>query len=285
MGSLEPVSPRRRPVIRVIVGALGLALLAMAGLVVHDTWFTRVQHESLVSDKIAADRPLRVLQITDFHSLPRDWQIDQIIAQAAAARPDIVAITGDMVTTDDRDYAAVERLFAGLRATHNNIFYVWGNHDHWNASAAGSNRLAELIAEYRLVLLDDAALSLDGPWGALDVIGTDDYFSSDADLDAALAGTRPDAFRLVLTHSPDAIAHLRGSGVDLAICGHTHGGQLRLPGIGALYIPGEWWPEYSKGWYEIDGVPLYIDSGVGTTGPPIRTFNPSQLTLIEISHS
>lgn len=262
---------------------VALITFALGAMVIHDTWFTRVRHETLVSDKIAADRPLRVLQITDFHSLSRNWQIDQIIAQAAAARPDIVAITGDMVTTNDRDYAAVERLFAGLRATHNNIFYVWGNHDHWNASAAGANRLAELIAEYRLILLDDSFVPLDGPWGALDVIGTDDYFSTHADLDAALVGTRPEAFRLVLTHSPDVIPHLRGSGVDLAICGHTHGGQLRVPVLGAPYIPGQWWPEYSKGWYDIDGVPLYIDAGVGTTGPPVRAFNPSQLTLIEIS--
>jgi len=253
-------------------------------LVVHDTWFTRLQLEYLTSDKIVRGRPLRVLQIADFHSLPRNRQIDSIIDQAAAAKPDIVAITGDLVTTRDSDYEAVNRLFAGLRATHNNIFVVWGNHDHWNTAYHGRNRLAEVLAKHHLVLLDDDSVSLDGPWGALDVIGTDDYYSADPDLNAALAGTRPEAFRLLLTHSPEAVPALRGSGVDLAVCGHTHGGQIRLPFIGASYTPGIWFPKYVKGWYDIDGVPLYIDSGVGTSGPPVRAFNQSQITLLEIRH-
>ncbi len=114
------------------------------------------------------------------------------------------------------------------------------------------------------------------------MIGTVDYYIGQGDLDAALAGTRPEAFRLVLTHSPDAAPALRGSAVDLAVCGHTHGGQIRFPIIGALYIPGEWFPDYDKGWYDLAGVPLYVDSGVGTTGPRVRFLNQSQVTLFEV---
>lgn len=272
---------RRTKALRMLV-ALVVLLLAGAGLVVHDTWFTKVAQMSVQSTKITAGRPLRVLQITDFHSLPRDWQVDSIIEQAAAAEPDVVAITGDLVTTQDRSYAQVERLFRGLAKTHRNIFVVWGNHDHWNAEAAGANRLAELFSQYGILLLNNSAVPLDGPWGALDVVGTDDYYSAPGDLTTALQGTRADAFRLVLTHSPDIRRDLGGRGVDLAICGHTHGGQIRLPGL-APYMPGQWFPQFVKGRYLIDDVPLYIDSGVGTTSIPVRTFNQSQITLYTIS--
>lgn len=274
---------RRLRVGRIVAIGLLVALLGLGGSVVHDTWFTRLNVVQLTSAKVS-DQGLRVAQITDFHSLEWDSQVDQVVDRVRQAQPDVVAITGDLVTTVDDNYAQVERLFAGLMRTHKNVFVVWGNHDHWNASRTGSTRLRELIEQYRLVLLDDSAVPLDGPWGSLDVIGTDDYFVGRGDLDQALGGTRPDAFRLVLTHSPDAAEALRGSGVDLAICGHTHGGQIRVPIIGALYIPGEWFPQYSKGWYDLDGVPLYIDSGVGTTGPRLRVFNPSQVTVFEITN-
>lgn len=265
--------------LRVVAALVAGIALGLGALAWHDTSFTRLHEVELVNPKVSSEG-LRILQITDFHSLPNDRQVDQIVALAAEASPDVVAITGDLVTTQDADYTQVERLFAGLARTHNNVFVIWGNHDHWNHG--GLQRLRALVEKYRFVLLDNSALPLDGPWGSLDVIGTDDYYIGQGDLPAALAGTRPEAFRLVLTHSPDAEQALRGSGVDLAICGHTHGGQIRLPGIGALYIPGEWWPEYHKGAYDLDGVPLYIDSGVGTTGPQLRLFNQSQITLYEV---
>lgn len=286
------IIPRPRKLRRLLLGTLAGLLLAGVGLVVHDTAFTRLHQVDFVSEKVSPDRGLRVLQITDFHSLARTAQVDQVIRLAERAEPDVVAITGDLVTTTDADYGQVERLFAGLARTHRNIFLVWGNHDHWNATHTGTTRLHELVVQYGIVLLNNTSLPLDGPWGSLEVIGTDDYFSSDGDLAAGLTGTRPAAFRLVLTHSPEAIPDLRGSAVDLAICGHTHGGQLRLPGIGAITVPGQgWWPQYDKGWFHLDdpaggpSVPLHIDSGVGTTGPPIRVFNQSQLTLYQVTAS
>lgn len=265
--------------LRVVAALVAGIALGLGALAWHDTSFTRLHEVELVNPKVSSEG-LRILQITDFHSLPNDRQVDRIVALAAEASPDVVAITGDLVTTQDADYTQVERLFAGLARTHNNVFVIWGNHDHWNHG--GLQRLHALVEKYRFVLLDNTSLPLDGPWGSLDVIGTDDYYIGQGDLPAALVGTRPEAFRLVLTHSPDAEQALRGSGVDLAICGHTHGGQIRLPGIGALYIPGEWWPEYHKGAYDLGGVPLYIDSGVGTTGPQLRLFNQSQITLYEV---
>lgn len=274
---------RRRRVWPAVLVGIAVVVALVGGSVLRDTRTTRLHVEQVSSVKVS-DEGLRLVQITDFHSLGRDAQVDQVVERVRQAEPDVVAITGDLVTTADADYGQVERLFAGLMRTHNNVFVICGNHDHWNADHTGSTRLRELIEQYRLVLLDNSSVPLDGPWGALDVIGTDDYFIGQGDLDTALVGTRPDAFRLVLTHSPDAAPALRGSGVDLAICGHTHGGQIRVPLVGALHIPGEWFPEYHKGWYDLDGVPLYIDSGVGTTGPPVRVFNPSQVTLFEITN-
>ena len=67
------------------------------------------------------------------------------------------------------------------------------------------------------------------------------------------------------------------------MCGHTHGGQIRLPLIGALYQPGgDWFPKVSKGAYTDGDATLFVDSGAGVTGPPLRLLNQSQVTLHRI---
>ena len=76
------------------------------------------------------------------------------------------------------------------------------------------------------------------------------------------------------------VGKLEANGIDYAMCGHTHGGQIRLPFVGAIYAPGRnFFPEYSKGPYEMGEATLFIDSGVGVTGPKYRFLNQSQVVL------
>ncbi|NHB83792.1 hypothetical protein G7085_01315 [Tessaracoccus sp. HDW20] len=101
-----------------------------------------------------------------------------------------------------------------------------------------------------------------GAFGDLTLIGVDDYYTGNGDLAAAVDGAPEEGFRLVVTHSPEILPSLDRHGIDYAMCGHTHGGQIRLPLVGAIYQPGgQWFPRVSKGAYTDGDATLYIDSG------------------------
>lgn len=289
--------PRRR---------LGLAVVVVF-LLAGGVWFRadwEVRNTRLVETTFATSElvgELRVLQVTDFHNVPRPAQVDQIVEVARGADPDLIALTGDLVNTSNDALDPVERLVAGLATIDAPRFYVDGNHDHWSRD---QQDLHALLREYGVTILVNESLPFEGDFGRVQLVGVDDHYSGHADLATAVAGLAGDArggaagaagsggrdenrsdgvFRLVLTHSPGLLPELGDYGVDYAMCGHTHGGQIRLPLIGALYQPGgDWFPKVSKGAYTDGDATLFVDSGVGVTGPPLRLFNQSQVTLHRI---
>jgi predicted MPP superfamily phosphohydrolase len=95
----------------------------------------------------------------------------------------------------------------------------------------------------------------------------------------------PDAARLVLVHHPDLmfdLADVGGRSVSLVLAGHTHGGQVRLPGLGAVYTGAKLGPRYDRGLFDDLSAPLYITPGVGTSVLPIRFLNPPEVTLLTL---
>lgn len=257
-----------------------VVLLAAAGAVVHfrGTWevaSTRLVETTHVTEELTDE--LRVLQISDFHSLPRAEQIDDVVALAKGARADLIALTGDLLNTHNRDLTSVERLLAGLQGAGAPVVAVDGNHDHWSSQQAD---LHALYRQYGVQLLVDEHFAYMGPWGRAIVVATDDHFSGHGDLTKAVEGAPDDAFRLLLTHSPGVMWQMEEHGIDYAMCGHTHGGQIRFPFLGAVYVPGgNFFPKYSKGEYQVGSSTLFIDSGVGVTGPNYRFLNQSQIVL------
>lgn len=260
-----------------VVGLL-VVTLAGIGLQLRGRW--EVEHTMLATTQHSTTElagEFRLLQLTDFHAIRDRAQVDSIIALARSAEADVIALTGDLINTYNPDLLPVEQLVDGLAALGVPIYFIDGNHDHWSADHA---RLHAVLRERGVTLLDDEHRILTGDWGQVALIGVDDYFTRHGDLPAAVAGLPADGFRLVLTHSPEIFDSLAANGVDYAVCGHTHGGQIRLPFDIALYSPGgQFFPKLSKGRYTDGDATLFIDSGIGVTGPPYRLFNQSQITL------
>ena len=275
------MSPRRRTWRRLVLAVVALSLVTVGAWVRAD-WEvrnTRLVETTLITSELAAE--LRVVQVTDFHNVPRPAQVDQVVELVRGAEPDLIALTGDLVNTSNDALDPVERLVAGLATIGAPVFYVDGNHDHWSRD---QQDLHGLLREHGVTILVNESLPFEGAFGRIQLVGVDDYFSGHGDLAAAVAGLPDDGFRLVLTHSPGILPELDRHDVDYAMCGHTHGGQIRLPLIGALYQPGgDWFPKVSKGVYVDGAATLFVDSGVGVTGPPLRFLNQSQVTLHRIT--
>lgn len=274
-------------------GLRGPLLLALACvlLVPVQVWtevhLTTTAPVRLTSPKLAPGSRLRVVQVADVHAVDDVAQLDRIVARVRGLHPDVIALTGDFVHDETSDLTDVEHLVAGLSGTGARVFYVWGNHDHWNRQRPWGGRadLRGMLGRLGVEVLENEAVAVEGAFGTIDVVGTDDPSDGLADLPAALAGTSPARYRLLLTHSPEIAPALPGSGVDLALCGHTHGGQVRAPFVGAVMAPNQgWWPHFSRGMYdEFDGPLLWIDSGVGWTARPWRFMTPSQISVLDVA--
>lgn len=242
---------------------------------------------------------LTIAQLSDLHVGP-DLDGDAVaavVAQVNALEPDMVALTGDFVRgSSDAILSAVpalEVLEAPLGA-----YAVLGNHEAWN----DADRVArELAAAGIRVLRDEAATVAVGD-ARLHLLGVDDVgytgytggglealarrWRGAVDRLRALLREVDGGPRVLLVHNPDVNELLDGEWpIDLALCGHTHGGQVRLPYVGALYLPSVMGNKYAGGLARAPAGPVYVNRGIGVTGIPLRIHCPPEITLLTLRPS
>lgn len=277
----------------VVAAVATLAAAGLASRVHRETNSTRIAPLDLpdtppgadpgAHGPLAAGSTLRIAQVSDFHDLPEPAHIEDILALVESVRPDVIAVTGDLVDDTTPDLARVEVLLDGLVGIQRHTYVVPGNHDHaWVERRAPADRgeLTALIRSAGATLLVDQHVSVAGPFGAVNVIGVDDYYSGHGDVARAARGILPGAYNVVLTHSPQVVRGLGRLPIDLVLCGHTHGGQVSLPLVGALVVPGG--RAFVKGLYELGRARMWVDAGVGWTNLPVRLLNPSQITAVQV---
>ena len=220
-----------------------------------------------------------IVQITDLHAgltIGRGY-VEDVVARALALRPDLIAVTGDIVdgtVAHLRDRVAP---LADLRAPHG-VFVVTGNHEYYSGADAW---LAELT---RLGLrpLRNARVRLTRGAAGLDLAGVDDFdaarFGGDhgADYARALADRDPAVPVVLLAHQPRQVHAAAAHGVDLQLSGHTHGGQL-WPWH---YIVKAQQGGYVAGHYRVGATQLFVCRGCGYWGPPVRLGAPPEIARI-----
>jgi uncharacterized protein len=201
--------------------------------------------------------------------------------------PDLICVTGDIADSSSVDCDRFFPILAGLRAKHG-VCAILGNHDHM----AGADRVAAALrrwTEFRV--LRDEAVTLSLADAALHVIGLDDRGRdwargrrSDGRLAALLAAAPAGTPLLLLSHRPDPFLQAAEAGVGLMLSGHTHGGQLAFPWFGGRRRNlAEFITNFDRGLYQLNGSSLYVNSGLGVAGQPIRLFSPREITVIELA--
>ena len=224
---------------------------------------------------------LRIAHLSDLHT--SDWiQADFLRAAAdrvVAQRPDLIVLTGDFVHHERHVHHHAEECvgaLAGLRAPLG-VFAVLGNHDYWGSprvlirafAAAG---IPTLVNEARCIPVGDDALWL---------VGLDDARHGLPDLPRALADVPDDGFTVLLAHEPDVADIAQGYGVQLQLSGHSHGGQVAIPGVPTTWLPllGR---KYPRGLYRVGEMWLYTSRGLGSAFPPIRHNCPPEVALLQL---
>lgn len=220
-----------------------------------------------VSGLPPAAEGLRVVQLSDFHLRPVT-QIEHLrnaVALANSLRPDLTVLTGDYVTDHAEDIVELAPALGGLNAKLG-VFAILGNHDLWTDRKI----VTHYLEAAGLPVLVNRGVDLPVAGGALRLAGLDDAWSGQPDLNAALAGCPVGAPAILLAHEPDfADDWSQDPRVAVQLSGHSHGGQVRLPGRGALALP-PFGRKYDYGLYRVRATWLYTNAGLGLAVPGLR---------------
>jgi len=219
----------------------------------------------------ARGTPLRVVFASDFHAGPvtHPELLNEASRAIARGKPDLLLLGGDFIHPHAR---YIDGLADRLRQIDAPLgrFAVLGNHDLY----ADDEYIVERLEAAGVRVLNNESVRLPAPYDDIYLCGLDDPTVGSPDADAALRGA--DGVRIVVMHSPEGLLSLRGRSFDVAFCGHTHGGQVALPGGRPLWMPGgSLNRRYAHGVHqlpEFGEATLVVSRGIGCSGLPVRMF-------------
>ncbi len=274
----------------VVVGMLHLAITASS---VYATWVEpfriELTHEELRSSKLAGRTSLRLLHISDLHVEQITVRERKLLGLVERVDPDLVVLTGDYLNLssvrDPESQAQVRELLAGIcKQSRGSVYAITGSPPVDLREVVprifDGLPIVWLLDEVEPVMIGDDTITIAG-------LRCTRERSRDAPrLRRLLADVPEGEFTLLLYHSPDLMPEAVELGVGLYLCGHTHGGQIRLPFFGALITSSEFWKRYEMGRYEENGTTLYVSRGLGMEGfgaPRARFLSPPEITVWTLS--
>jgi predicted MPP superfamily phosphohydrolase len=222
-------------------------------------------------------RALRMAFVSDLHAGPTTHPslLDEAASALRAANPDVLLLGGDYVYLHaDRIHELMPRL-ADVPAPFGR-FAVFGNHDLWANDATVCAALER--AGFRVLVNENAALP--APFEHVSICGLDDPWVGAPDVRAAFDGARD--VKVLLMHAPEGMMVVGDEPFDVAVCGHTHGGHIALPGGIPIVVAGPLSRRYSDGAYDVGGRPLIVSRGIGATESALRLFADPDIRVVNL---
>ncbi|MFJ8412826.1 metallophosphoesterase [Bacillus paramycoides] len=228
---------------------------------------------------------MKILQFSDLHlgyyfSLQH---LSQIVSKINAENPDIVLFTGDLIDNYQTYTEApfVASILKNIKAPFGK-FSIYGNHDHGGYGTEYYDHIMresgfELLQnkETRIRLLDNSEIS---------IFGIDDILLGKPKIEETLQRAQQNIYTIVLVHEPDIAPQIATYPINLQLSGHSHGGQVQLPFLGAIITPALA-KYYIEGFYNVRNLTLYVNRGLGRTRVPFRFMAKPEITLFTLQHS
>lgn len=286
-----PVQQQRLTRRHFLVGAGATA----AGLALYSGEIARheidiVRRTIYIQNLPTAFHGFTIAQLSDIHLVEYTEPafLERVVRHTNSLHPDLVLLTGDFVTRGAFSFldspASAQRCAEILSTLTAPLRYaILGNHD----VTFGAPIVIQALTTRGTPVLINQHLPLDLKGDRLWIAGIADAATSTPNLDLAVPAT-PKAPVILMAHEPDyadtVTQHPRGPLVDLMLSGHSHGGQVRLPVLGALVVPpmGE---KYIEGHFRLNRMQLYVNRGIGTVGVPFRLNCPPEITLLTLQPS
>ena len=281
-GGTPPDPARRLFLSRLFGGVVGLGGLGMAawGLYSASRPVAVKPVEIALKDLPPAFAGFRIVQLTDVHVGPTIGQafIEQLVASTNALQPDLVAITGDLVDGSVAELGRIVELLAGLRARHG-VYFVTGNHEYFS----GADEWIAHLRSLGITVLRNERVTIERDGQHIDLAGIDDPTGHGfapghgTDLPRALAGRDPTRPVILLAHQPRGADQAAALGVSLQLSGHTHGGQIfPFNFLVSLQQP------FVAGLHRLQDMSIYVSTGTGYWGPPMRLGVPAEISNITL---
>lgn len=276
----------RRKFLLAGAAAAGVATLGTDG-------FVQSNHPHLVEIEIPLARlpeafdGFRLVQLSDFHydehfsAIP----IRKSVAVVNDLRPDLIALTGDFVTVPILERpaslraaaATVEPCAALLHELQAPKYAILGNHD----AIASPDHVVRALESANITVLRNQSVAIERGRDRMWLAGIDDLLRGRPDMSATLANISEKETTILLAHEPDFADDASLSPVDLQLSGHSHGGQIWIPGIGAPWLP-PMARRYPRGLHQLGNLTLYTNIGIGTIRAPIRINCQPEITVITL---
>lgn len=224
---------------------------------------------------------IRIAHLSDVHhsSFTSAERIAEVVDAVNALGADLVVLTGDYVSYSPYYIAGAAEALGRLRAPLG-VFAVLGNHDFWN----NADEVTRALEREGIAVLRNAHTRFEHRGDAIDVVGIDDLTVRADDLERALRGSDSRRVRLLLSHNPGIIRRAALRAVDLVLSGHTHGGQVHVPIIGAPSVYG--YPkQYVSGLASLGETQIYVNRGIGTVIVPVRVRSLPEITLLTLAEA
>jgi predicted MPP superfamily phosphohydrolase len=203
--------------------------------------------------------------------------VEHVVSLANALHPDLVCLAGDFVHHGARYIEPVWEVLRELRGAEG-VVAVLGNHDHWEGASATRRALAAA----RVTELHNGGEWLRRGGARLRIAGVGDLLEDVQDVAGAVGDATVDDATVLLCHEPDLAEGLNDPRVKLQLSGHTHGGQVCLPGYGPLVVPSRYGTKYARGLVQGRVAPVFVTCGVGTITPPVRLCCRPEVALLEL---
>jgi predicted MPP superfamily phosphohydrolase len=266
-----------RSVLDAAVAAYGVGLfLSGWGLWVRRRWVEVRTIELPIPGLAPEFDGYRLAHLSDLHIGSYDPKSTGLrwAKMANALEPDLALVTGDLVTSGTKYYAAAADVVAALRAK-DGTFATLGNHDQWDDKA-----LTEELSSRGVRVLRNEWVDVEREGASLVIAGVDDRWTKKADLDKTLANRPPNTTTLLLAHYPDFFPEVLDRNVALTLSGHTHGGQFAVPFLARHLNLARVIGQRPRGLFREGQSVLCVNAGLGTTGPPIRLGIPPEIVLV-----
>ncbi len=272
----QAASPIGDPALAAYLGSL---CVSAWGVFVRRRWVRVRRLDIAVSGLSEGFDGYRIAHLSDLHigsASPKERAL-RWAEQVNRLDVDLVALTGDYVTSGSAFHADIAEVLSRMRAK-DGVFAVMGNHDYFGDGEG----LIQKLRGRNIHVLRNEWIELRRKNGGLTVSGVDDTWSRRANVQRSLQGRNPAYPALVLAHDPALFPELKKNGASLVLSGHTHWGQIALPFFASRINLSRLSFRYHAGLYSEDHQVLYISPGLGTTGPPIRLGSPPEITVLRL---
>lgn len=253
-------------------GAVGLLLLLWAFVV--EPRLLKICRYRLSAPELAG---IKAVFASDFHFAPDDGRrLQKIVDAINAEKPDIVFLGGDFVKGHRENTSmSPEDIAAGLAeiSAPCGVYAVWGNHDAWQKH----EKITAALQNVGIVVLANSNRRVECRNKVFYIAGVEDMTTGRPNVERALQGVKPPV--VLLSHSPDVFPLVPDT-VVLTLAGHTHGGQVRLPFVGAPIANSRYGQKYLYGLKEENGHRLIVTAGLGTSLLPMRFGSVPEIVVI-----